>query len=205
MVGSHTLKAFYSGDASYAASSGSANLSVSKPPESTGGDTSNTSAPAPRARSVSKPPESTGGDGSPNTQTGTKTGMSTAATGKVLLDGTTIEAQRSGAAGIKLTCTGTGTCTGKLSLTAKRTTKRGKKTHTNIQAIGRATFAISAGKTTTIKIMLNATGRVLLSAAHGHLNATLTILKSSPPPAATQTASVHLALQKATRSKKGKK
>jgi hypothetical protein len=36
-VGSHTLSATYTGDASYAGSSGSANLSVSSPPEATGG------------------------------------------------------------------------------------------------------------------------------------------------------------------------
>ncbi len=188
-AGSHTLSATYSGDASYAASSGSTNLSVSSPPESTGGGST------------------TGGGGNPNTQTGTGTKMATskAASGSVSLAGSTITVQGTGAAAIKLACTGTGTCSGKLTLTAKRTTKKGKKKHTKTQTIGTATFSISAGKTATIKIALNAIGRALLSAAHGHLNATLTILKSSPPPAATQTASVHLALQKATKTKKGKK
>ncbi|HEY7830946.1 MAG TPA: IPT/TIG domain-containing protein [Solirubrobacteraceae bacterium] len=187
-VGSHTLSATYFGDASYAGSSGSTNLSVSSSPESTGG-------------------RSTTGGGNPNPQigTGTKTATSTAASGSVSLAGSTISVQGSGVAVVKFTCTGTSTCSGKLTLTARRTTKKGKKKHTNTHTIGTTTFSISAGKTATIKITLNAIGRELLSAAHGHLNATLTILKSSPSPAVTQTATVHLALQKATKTKKGKK
>jgi hypothetical protein len=186
-VGGHTLSAAYSGDASYAGSSGSTNVSVENPPKPTGGGST------------------TGSGGSSNTQTGTRTTTSTAASGSVSLAGSTITVQGSGAAAIKLTCTGTGTCSGKLTLTAKRTTKKGKKKHTKTQTIGTATFSISASKTATIKIALNAIGRALLSAAHGHLSARLTILKSSPSPAATQTANVHLALQKATNTKKGKK
>jgi len=84
-------------------------------------------------------------------------------------------------------------------------TKNGKKKHTKTQTIGTATFSIPAGKTETVKLTLNAAGKTLLGAAHGHLNAQLTIRKSSPAPAATQTASVHLALRKATKMKKGKK
>ncbi|MGC2374079.1 MAG: IPT/TIG domain-containing protein [Solirubrobacteraceae bacterium] len=186
-VGSHTLSAAYSGDASYAGSSGSANLSVSSPPESTGSGST------------------TGSSGNPHTQTGTSTKAASSTAGSVSLAGSTITVQGSGTAGIKLTCTGTDTCSGKLTLTTKRTTKKSKKKHTKTQTIGTTTYSISAGKTATIKIALNATGRVLLSAAHGRLNATLTILKSSPSPAVTQTASVHLALQKATKTKKGKK
>ena len=180
-AGRRSLSATYSGDASYAESSGSANLSVSSTPESTGGG------------------------GNPQTQTGTKTATSTAASGRVSLAGSTITVHGSGAASIRLTCTGTGACSGKLTLTAQRTTKKGKKKHTKTQTIGTASFSIPAGKTATIKLALNGTGRALLSAAHGHLNASLTILNSSPSPAATHTASVHLALQKATKTKKGKK
>jgi microcystin-dependent protein len=178
-VGSHTLSATYTGDASYAGSSGSTNLSVTNPPESTHGN------------------------GSPNTQTGTGTKTTTSTAGSVSLAGSAITVQ-DGAARIKLTCTGTGTCSGKLTLTTKRTTNHGKKKHTKIQIIGTMTFSISPGKTPTIKITLNAIGRALLSAAHGHLNATLTILKTSPSPSNTQTKSVHLTLHKATKTKKGK-
>jgi hypothetical protein len=118
-----------------------------------------------------------------------------AGTGSVSLDGSTITVQSSGAAGIKLTCTGTGTCRGKLTLTAKGTAKKGKKGKT--ETIGTASFSIPAGTTVTIKLKLNAAGKTLLSADHGRLGATLSILKSSPAPSQTHTDSVHLVQQKA--------
>ena len=130
-----------------------------------------------------------------------------AATGSVSLDGSTITVQGSGATAIKLTCSGTGTCGGKLTLTVKSAAKKGKKKSKKVktETIGTASFSIAAGKTATVKFTLNATGRALLSAAHGHLAVTLTILKSAPAPAATQTESVHLSQQKATKAKNGKK
>jgi hypothetical protein len=114
------------------------------------------------------------------------------ATGSVSLDGTTIDIQSSGEAAVKLTCTGTGTCSGKLTLTAKSMTKKGKKTKT----IGTATFSISAEKTATIKFTLNASGRALLGADHGRLSASLTVLKSSPVPSQAHTENVHLVREK---------
>ena len=125
-----------------------------------------------------------------------------AATGNIALDGFTITVQRNHEALIKLTCTGTATCSGRLTLTVKRTTGKGKKRHTKTQTIGTATFSIPAGKSETVKLTLNGTGRALLSAAHGHLSSTLAILKSSPSPSKTQTENVHLAQQKAKKSKK---
>jgi hypothetical protein len=133
---------------------------------------------------------------------GSKEEAKVAVTGIVSLDGSTINVQSGGKAAVKLTCTGTATCGGKLTLTVKTTTKKGKKKHTKMQTIGTATFSMPAGKSETVKLTLNGTGRALLSAAHGHLSATLTILKSSPSPSTTQTKNVHLAQQKA---KKGKK
>jgi hypothetical protein len=127
----------------------------------------------------------------------------TAASGSVSLDGSTINVQSGGAAAFKLTCTGTATCGGKLMLTAKSKGKGQKKAKT--ETIGTASFSIPAGKTAAVKLALNATGRALLNAAHRHLSATLTILKTSPGPSSTQTKSVHLAQQKATKAKKGKK
>jgi hypothetical protein len=58
VVGSHTLSATYSGDASYAGSSGSASLSVGSPPESTGGGSTTGSGGG------------SGGGGSPGTKGG---------------------------------------------------------------------------------------------------------------------------------------
>ena len=188
-AGSHTLKALYTGDAELRRSSGSANLSVSNLAEPPGGGST------------------TGSGANPNTQTGTgtKTATSTAASGGVSLAGSTITVQGSDAATIKLSCAGTAACSGKLTLTAKRTTKKGKKKHTKPETIGTASFSISAGKTATVKLTLNAAGETRLSAGHGHLNGTLTIFKTSPSPSNTQTKSVHLVQQKATKAKKRKK
>jgi hypothetical protein len=119
-----------------------------------------------------------------------------AATGNIALDGSTITVQRDHEALIKLTCTGTATCSGRLTLTIKRTTGRGKKRHTKTHAIGTATFSIPAGTSETVKLTLNGTGRALLSAAHGHLSSTLTILKASPSPRKTQTHGIHLVMAK---------
>jgi hypothetical protein len=117
-----------------------------------------------------------------------------ASVGSVSLNGSAIDIQSSGEATVKLTCAGTGTCSGKLTLTAKSTTK-GKKTKT----IGTATFSISADETATVRLMLNASGRVLLSADRGRLSASLTVLKSSPVPSQTHTEKVHLVQQKPRR------
>jgi len=102
---------------------------------------------------------------------------------------------QSGAAGFKVTCRGTATCSGKLTLMVKIPFKKGKKTKTT--TIGTTTFSVPPGKTATIKLELNAAGKALLSADHGRLGATLSILKSSPAPSQTHTDSVHLVQQKA--------
>jgi hypothetical protein len=129
--------------------------------------------------SVSVPAE----DGAPST------------TGSVSLVDTHLVTTRAGEATIKLSCAGTGTCSGKLMLTAKRATK-GKKRPAQAQTVGSAAFSIPPGKTATIKLELKGTGRALLSAAHGRLNASLAILKSSAAPSQTQTENVHLIQQK---------
>ncbi len=184
-VGNHTLSAAYSGDVSYAGSSGSANLLVSTPEsaESTGGGSTR---------------EGSGGNSTPTVAPGGVLGTK-AASGRVLFDGSTINVPSDGQAAVKLTCASTATCSGKLTLIAKTKGKSKKKAKT--QTIGTASFSIPAGRTVTIKLKLNGTGRTLLSAAHGHLNASLTILRSS---FATQTNSVHLVQQKATKAKKSK-
>jgi hypothetical protein len=131
----------------------------------------------------------------------------TAAIGSVSLDGSSIPVQSGGAAAVKLACTGTATCGGKLTLTAEtkgKTTTKGKgkgKKQARSETIGTAGFSIPAGKTATVELTLNAAGKALLKGAHGKLSATLTIVKSSPSPSKTQSASVHLAQQK---TKKGR-
>jgi len=121
-----------------------------------------------------------------------------AITGSVSLNGSTIAVNTSGAAEIKLACTGTGTCTGKLSLTGKiplekhNKNKTKAKTKTKTETIGTAIFSIPAGKTATIEFKLNAAGRALLSAAHGRLNASLTVFKTSPAPSQSRMHNVRL-------------
>jgi hypothetical protein len=118
-------------------------------------------------------------------------------TGSVSLDGFTVTIQSSGEAAVKLTCTGTATCRGKLTLTGKSAPTKGKKSKAETTTIGTATFSISPGKTATVKLELNGTGRALLSADQGRVSASLTILKSSPAPSQTHTENVQLVREKA--------
>jgi hypothetical protein len=120
-----------------------------------------------------------------------------AAAGRVILDGLTVDVVRSHYAVLKLTCSDVATCAGRLTLTGKSTTEKGDKTRTKATTIGTATFSIQAGEAATVKLTLNPAGKTLLSVGHGHLNATLTILKSSPAPSQTLTENVQLALEKA--------
>ncbi len=101
----------------------------------------------------------------------------------------------------ELTCAGTGTCLGKLTLSTKSRGK-GKRKRLTTTTIGTATFSIPAGKTITVNLKLDAAGRALFKAHHGHLTASLTILKSLPVPPQTYTESVQLARPKNTSVKK---
>ncbi len=96
-----------------------------------------------------------------------------------------------GFATAKLTCAGTGTCRGLLALLEKAK-GRGRNKQSKMTTIGTGSFSIPAGATATVKLTLNARGRALLSAGHGRLSATLTILKSSPVPAQTRSEDVRL-------------
>jgi hypothetical protein len=167
---------------------------------------------------VAVPPTSdTGGGGSSTppassaTPTTTTPPATTAATGSVSLDGSTIAVKSGGKAQVKLTCTGAATCAGKLTLKTKmtgKTTTNGKgkgKKQAKTETIGTAAFSIPAGKTAAVTLVLNAAGRALLKTAHGHLGATLTILKSSPSPMQTTNDTVQLAQQKTTKAKKSNK
>lgn len=128
-------------------------------------------------------------------------GQKASLSGSVSLSGTAFAVPRDGAVALKLTCTGTGACEGKLTLTAKGRVKNGKRAKTETIAMGG--FSVAAGHTATVTVTLTAAGRALLKAGHGSLSATLAILKSSPAPAQTQRASVHLT-QKAAKPKKTK-
>jgi hypothetical protein len=127
-----------------------------------------------------------------------------APTGHVSLASASIAVQNDGEAAVKLTCKGTGTCHGKLTLTVRtqgmfeqrgRSGKGGTRRF-KTTTIGTASFSIPPGKTVTIKLKLNGAARALLSADHERLSATLTILKSSPAPSQTHAEVVQLVQQK---------
>jgi streptogramin lyase len=120
------------------------------------------------------------------------------ATATVRLDGSNLGV-RSGDATVKLSCIGTATCVGKLTLSVKSKPKKGKKAKT--ETIGTASFSIPAGETKLIRIKLQVTGRALLRSAHGNLGAALKIAKASPSPSKTETQSVRLKQQKAVAKK----
>jgi len=125
-----------------------------------------------------------------------------AAVGNVSLDGYTIAVRSNGEAMVKLTCTGTGACSGKLTLTDKSAIKRGKKGKSKseppkTETIGTTSFSIPPGEAATAELELNQTGRTLLSAGRARRNAVLTILKSSPAPSQTYTENIHLVQQMA--------
>jgi hypothetical protein len=122
------------------------------------------------------------------------------ATGSISLAGTNVSVQGDGLALVKLECLGIAGCHGKLTLAVPTKTAaggKGNKRPARPIKIGTATFSIQAGKSAIIAFKLNAAGRSLLGAAHGHLNTSLTVIKSSPAPLQTHTDSVHLVRQKA--------
>ena len=58
--------------------------------------------------------------------------------------------------------------------------------------LGTVTVTVPEATTETIKLSLNATGRSLLQAAHGHLSVNLLVLKSSPSPSRRSSTRVKL-------------
>jgi hypothetical protein len=114
------------------------------------------------------------------------------ATGEISLEGIAIDIQSTHTAAIRLACVGTATCSGKLTLTTKNTTGKPKQKHSRTETIGTTTFSIEASKQAPVTLTLNKRGRVLLNTAHGHLDAALTIFKTSPLPSETQKHSVRL-------------
>ncbi len=84
-----------------------------------------------------------------------------------------------GLAPVKLDCKEAENCSGTLTLLAKQTIRhKGHKASTHTVKLGVANFSLEAGQSATVKLHLSAAGRALLSAAGGHLAATLTIEES---------------------------
>ncbi len=166
--------------------------------------------PVPTTTTTTTPTKTTTLVSPPTTET-------TLPAGNLTLASTTVTTQSNGTASVALSCAGTSTCSGTLTLTATegsahasaakaRRGGKGKKRRSGTTTIGTAHFTIAPGKTTTITVKLNAAGRALLKAHHGHLNATLTISESSSGSTSTKHETIHL-VQKTTRhhsKKRGK-
>ncbi len=118
-----------------------------------------------------------------------------ATVGSVSLVGSAISVQGSGKAQVKLSCAGIDMCAGKLALTVK-TKNKGRHEQSKVMTIGTAMFSIPTDKTATIKVELTDTGRALLSAGHGRLSATLTVLTYSPILWQTHSQTVRLMREK---------
>ncbi len=115
--------------------------------------------------------------------------------GGVSLAGTRLATTAGGEAAVELTCTGTGRCSGKLTLTAKSRSKNGRKA--KMESIGTVAFSIAPGKTATINLKLNAAGRALLKADRGRFNASLALLELAPGSRDTKSETVQVVKVKA--------
>jgi hypothetical protein len=100
--------------------------------------------------------------------------------GHVLLDDASVPVHASGVAIVKLTCDGSSTCKGQLTLSVHEAVKgkHGKKTSRAVK-IGSGDFSISAGKTASVDMRLSAGGSSLLRSRRGHLSATLRLEQGS--------------------------
>jgi hypothetical protein len=127
--------------------------------------------------------------------------------GSVSLASTSVTVQSNGAALVKLNCLGVAECKGKLTLTAKMASKtKGKKkpartATATATTIGAVSFSIAGDETKTVKVELNAPGRMLLKADHGRCDASLEILELAPGAPNKQTKTVRLVQEKAAQTK----
>ncbi len=157
-----------------------------------GGGGSGTGGEEPPAVSTPENPSSAGG-----TQLGTEAvlalgPLSSTACGASLIS-KKIAVQSNSHALFKLLGTGTGKCAGKLRLRVE--IKLANK-HLKLKTIGVAVFSIAAGKRVSVSVKLNSVGRSLMKLGHGRLTGNLLLVKQSPTPFVSRTASVRLALQR---------
>jgi hypothetical protein len=78
---------------------------------------------------------------------------------------------KSGKAALQISCPGPGTCSGKLTLSAKITTGKGKNKKTKTLTIGSTSFSLKAGESTTVSVKLSGPAKSAL--AKGTLKAKL--------------------------------
>jgi hypothetical protein len=121
-----------------------------------------------------------------------------ASAGRLSLASARILTRRDGRAMVKLRCTGTSPCRGKLTLTF-RTRVKGKKRF-RATTIGAAEFSIPPSETRDIEVKLSAAARLRLTANRGRLNGVrLKLAKSSPAPAELSTTDVSLVRESSRR------
>ncbi len=96
------------------------------------------------------------------------------------LANTRIVVGRGGGAAIKLRCAGGGHCDVKLSLSMGIRTKAGKGMRTRTVMLGTGEFSLVPGKTSTVRLKLNARSEAILKADGGYsVSARLAILEQS--------------------------
>ena len=98
-----------------------------------------------------------------------------------------------GNAVVKLECSGTTTCKGKLTLAAVETVKVKGKSKKKTVTLGTATFTVAGGRAGTIKIKLSPYGRAQVKSTHGHLKASLAIVGIETEPTHKRTETVTIA------------
>ena len=101
-----------------------------------------------------------------------------------------------GRAAVRLRGSGSRFCAGKLRLRVKLKAAHG---HTTLKTIGTAVYKILPGRTIVVRMKLNAKGHALLKSQGGHLGANLLLVRSSPAPILSRTASVRLTRAKLAR------
>jgi Bacterial Ig-like domain (group 3) len=136
-----------------------------------------------------------GGSGGGGSSSGPGSGPTGHPSGRVRLLGTKLEVSRAHHVTVKLSCTGQGGCTGKLTLEIAVKSKHGKHRRVKHETIAAGAFSIVAGKTVAVKLVLDRAGATLLRKHHGRLAAKLTI-RGSSTPAQTSTDAVLLAVKK---------
>jgi phosphodiesterase/alkaline phosphatase D-like protein len=103
-----------------------------------------------------------------------------------------VAVQREDMAAVKLGWIGAGTdtCSGKLML---RASVKDRNQRPKTMLIGSGSFSLPVGAMTIVRLKLDSVGRALLNAAHGRLNASLSVRKLFPGPSEAQTQAVQLA------------
>jgi hypothetical protein len=151
----------------------------------------------PEAHGVSPPPSGGSGGGGEVLSFGQTPGPPASCRASLLSRSVTVSSK--GRAPLKLLLAGVGACRGKLTLSVKLTRPHARP---KVRTIGTAGFAAATGKVVAVVVTLSKFARGLLHAAHGHLAASLVILRLSPGPTLAHTASVRLALKSSQTSAK---